>query len=168
MKAKTMVTIAKKTRMQELGDFGECRALHKLRNKNYSVEKMPRNFPFFDLMAKRGTYRLLIPVRTRNKFTAKGAVKTDHYNLYTKNGHFASANKIASFFGAKIAWIVVTVDTETKTYSAYMGNISTLPSPKRIPMHPTHDVPNYKPLAENEPDAAIQQSWSNVQKTVRA
>jgi hypothetical protein len=59
--------------------------------KTFVIEKMPRNFPFFDLMAKQGARRLLIPVRTRNKFTAKGVVKKNNYNLYTKKGHFDSA-----------------------------------------------------------------------------
>jgi hypothetical protein len=158
-------TKATKTRKQQLGDYGECRALHLL-SENGLVEKMPRNFPFFDLMSKQGTRRLLIAVRTRNKFTAKGTLKKDHYNLYTKTGHFESATKIANFFRAKIKWIAVTVDTKEKTFSVCMGDVSKLRSPKYIPMHPTRHVPGYNHLTTDQPDPAISQSWSNIAGTV--
>jgi hypothetical protein len=162
--------VTKRTREQELGDFGEDRALELLKRRFDEVEKMPRNFPFFDLMAKQGARRLLIPVRTRNKFTAKGNLKKNNYNLYTKNGHFASASKVATFFGAEIVWVAVTVDTMTKRFWAYMGDVdpSKPPLPTYIPMHPDHDVPKHDCLAGDVPHEAISASWSNIEKTVSA
>jgi hypothetical protein len=157
---------ATKTREQQLGDFGEDRALELLTDKGFDVEKMPRNFPFFDLMATRGTNKLLIPVRTRNRFTAKGTLKTDNYNLYTKQGHYVAAKKIADFAGAKIFWVAVTVDAKAKTFSAYMGDVAKLASAAAIPMHPKRDVPNHKCLTNNQPHNEILEAWSNVKGTV--
>jgi hypothetical protein len=154
------------TREQELADFGEERARELLSGKGFEVKKMPKNFPFFDLMAKRGSRRLLIPVKTRNKFTKTGKLKKNSYNLYTKPGHHEAAKKIADFFGAEIAWFAVTVDSKAKTFSACMGDVARLPSPKRIPMHPTRDVPKHERLATDVPDAAISESWSNIVGTV--
>jgi hypothetical protein len=154
---------SKKTREQELGDYGEDRARELLLARGFDpVEKMPKNFPFFDLMAKRGARRFLFSVRTRNKSTASGAVKKDNYNLYTKHGHFEAATKIAKFFAAKLCWVAVTVDTRTKTFSAYTGDVSKLPSPKYIPMHPTKHVPHHDWLATSVPDKTILKSWSNI------
>jgi hypothetical protein len=161
-----------KTRKQELGDFGEDRALQKLLEKKFDkIEKMPRNFPFFDLMAKQGTRRFLIPVRTRNKFTAKGKLKKNNYNLYTKEGHFESASKIATFFGAEIVWVAVTIDTMTKTFCAYTGDVDLFkpkrPLPNYIPMRPG-DVPKHDCLARDVFDEEISESWSNIEETVSA
>jgi Holliday junction resolvase-like predicted endonuclease len=156
------MTDDKKTRKRRLGDFGEDRARQLLLAKGFDVEQMPRNFPFFDLMAKRGSRRLLIPVKTRNKYTSEGKLKTNNYNLYTKPRQYEAAAKIAAFSRAKIAWIAVTVDTKTKTFSACMGEVSKLPSPNSIPMHPTRDVPGYERLAIDVPDAEISESWSNI------
>jgi hypothetical protein len=158
------------TREQELGDFGEDRALQLLKRRFDEIEKMPRNFPFFDLMAKRGADRRLITIRTRNKFTARRTLKNDNYKLYEKKGHFASASKIATFFEAEIVWVAVTVDTmsTTKTFCAYMGDVSKLRSPKSIPMDPTRDVPQHDCLARDVPDGAISASWSNIEETVSA
>jgi hypothetical protein len=159
-----------KTRKQELGNFGEDKALELLKRRFDDIDKMPPNFPFFDLMAKQGTRRLLISVRTRNKFTDKGKLKKNNYNLYTKKGHFDSASKVAIFFGAEIVWVAVTVDTksETKTFSAYMGDVdaSKPPLPEYIPMHPDRDVRKHDCLAEDVPDEAISPSWSNIKQTV--
>ncbi len=157
---------ARRTREQELGDFGEDKALQLLSAKDINVEKMPKNFPFFDLMAKHGARRLLIPVRTRNRFTDKGILKRDNYKLYEKHGHYESASKIETFFGAEIYWVAVTVDTTAKTYSAYMGDVSKLRSPKHIPMHPTRDLPNHDCLASGVFDGAILASWNNIAGTV--
>jgi hypothetical protein len=156
------------TREQQLGDFGEDRVLQRLKERFDEIEKMPRNFPFFDLMAKRGARRLLIPVRTRNKYTASGALKKDAYKLYWKEGHFDSARKIATFFGADIFWVAVTVDTTTKTFCAYTDDVFELRSPKSIPMHPTLHVHRYECLARDEPHEAISASWSNIEETVSA
>ncbi len=152
-------------RRNALGDFGEDRALQLLQREGFVVEKMPKNFPFFDLMAKKGDRKVLVPVKARNKFTAKGKIKKNTYNLYTKKGHLESAEKIANFFGADLSWIAVTVDTKAKTYSAYMGDLRELPERKGrkyIPMHPDRDVPNHRSLVIDEPDNAIQESWSNI------
>ena len=46
-------------RTQEIGDYGENRVVELLSQKGFTVEKMPKNFPFFDLMAKQGRRRLL-------------------------------------------------------------------------------------------------------------
>lgn len=155
--------IAKQTRQQALGDYGEDRARELLLGRGFDpVEKMPRNFPFFDLMAKQGARRLLFSVRTRNKFTASGALKKDNYNLYTKPGHYEAAAKIAKFFRAKLCWVAVTVDTRTKTFCAYTGDVAKLPSPKCIPMHPTKHVPHHDCLATDVLDATIVKSWSNT------
>jgi hypothetical protein len=51
-------------------------------------------------MVKHGRRSLLIAVKTRNKFTAKGNLKTDNYNLYTKKGHIESVEQHS---GAKLA-----------------------------------------------------------------
>ena len=166
MKTKRKVS-AGKTRKQELGDFGEYRARQLLSDEDFDVEKMPNNFPFFDLMAKQGTRRFLVAVTTRNKFTARGILKKDAYNLYDKLGHYESAKKIATFFGAEITWVAVTVDTKTKTFSACTGDVSKLRSPKRIPMHPTRHVPGYKRLATDVYDDAIKESWNNISESVR-
>jgi Holliday junction resolvase-like predicted endonuclease len=155
-------------REKALGDYGEARALQALSACGFEVEKMPRNFPFFDLMARRGTTRLLVSVRTRNKFTSRGALKHDNYNLYTKAGHFESAAKIAKFFDAKIQWVAVTVDTRAKTCSVYTGDVDQLPSPRYIPMHPTRDRPKHKCLADEIYDDEISESWSNINRTVAA
>jgi hypothetical protein len=68
----------------ELADFGEVRACQLLRDEGFVVERMPKNFPFYDLMATRGSCRLLVPVKTRNNTTSRGKIKTNSYNLYTK------------------------------------------------------------------------------------
>ena len=148
-------------RQKELGDFGEDRAAQLLSARGFAVEKMPKNFPFFDLMAKQGARRLLVPVKTRSKHTAKGKLKKDPFNLYTKQGHFESAKKIANFFGAELMWVAVTVDISAKTYCAYAGDVFKLPSPKRI-LHPTRDVPGHERLAIDVHDEVILESWSNV------
>jgi hypothetical protein len=88
-------------RERELADFGEVRACQLLRQEGFVVERMPRNFHFFDLMATRGSCRLLVPVKTRNKTTSKGTPKLNAYSLYEKRGHYAAAKKIADFAGAK-------------------------------------------------------------------
>ena len=151
---------------RELAEFGETRACQLLRKEGSAVERMPRNFHFFDLMATRNSCRLLVPVKTRNNTTSMGKLKTDPYNLYTKPGHHEAATKIAAFAGAKIFWVAVTVDAKAKIFSAYMGDVAKLPSPKCIPMHPCRDVPNHKCLTKNQPDNEISEAWSNVVGTV--
>jgi hypothetical protein len=159
-------TQVEKIRKQELGDFGEDRALELLSNQGFVVEKMPKNFHFFDLMAKRDGRHLLVPVKTRNKLKANGEVKIDKYNLYTKLGHLESVEKIANFFNAEIHWVAVTVDPRDKTYSACMGDASEIPATKKgykyIPMHPTRDVPQHTRLVIDEHDDAIKESWINI------
>jgi len=59
-----------------------------------------------------------------------------------------------------------TVDAKAKTFSAYMGDVAKLPSPKCIPMHPCRDVPNHKCLTKNQSDDEISETWSNVVGTV--
>jgi hypothetical protein len=151
---------------RELAEFGETRACQLLRKEGFAVEKMPRNFHFFDLMATRNSCRLLVPVKTRNNTTSKGKLKTDPYNLYTKPGHHEAAKKIADFARAEIFWVAVTVDAKAKTFSAYMGDVAKLPSAKCIPMHPKHDVPRHECLTNNQPDNEISEAWSNVAGTV--
>jgi len=155
-------------RKQALADFGEDRAYRLLKHRFNEIERMPRNFPFFDLMARQGTRTLLISVKTRSKFDASGSLKDDNYNLYTNKGHFASVSKIATFFGAKIVWVAVTVDTKTKTFCDYWGDVdpSKPPLPGYIPMHPTRHVPDHDCLASNWPDEAISDLWSNIKETV--
>jgi hypothetical protein len=155
--------VKKRTRRQELGDYGEDRARELLLARGFDpVEKMPKNFPFFDLMAKQDARRLLFSVRTRNKYTASGALKKDNYNLYTKPGHYQAAAKIAKFFRGKLCWVAVTVDTRTKTFCAYTGDVAKLPSQKYIPMHPTKHVPHHDCLVTDVPDKTILKSWSNI------
>jgi hypothetical protein len=154
------------SRRERLAEFGETRACQLLRREGFAVERMPKNFPFFDLMVARGSRRLLVPVKTRNSMTSKGKLKTDPYNLYTKPTHYESAKKIADFAGAKIFWVAVTVDAKAKTFSAYMEDVAKLPSAKRIPMHPKRDVRKYRCLANNQPDDEISEAWSNVVGTV--
>jgi hypothetical protein len=152
-------------REQELGDFGEDRALELLSNNGFTVEKMPRNFPFFDLMAKRDGRHFLVPVKTRNKFKPNGKLRKNTYNLYTKAGHLESVEKIANFFGLEIHWVAVTVDSRAKTSSACMGDASEIPAQngrKYIPMHPTRDVARHRRLVIDEHDDAIKGSWINI------
>ena len=93
---------SKRERENQLADFGEVRACRLLQQKGFKVERMPKNFPFFDLMATRNSCRLLVPVKTRNITTSKGKPKTDSYKLYDKRGHHEAAKKIADFARAKI------------------------------------------------------------------
>jgi hypothetical protein len=157
---------ANMTRKDAVAEFGETRACRLFRQKGFTVDRMPKNFPFFDLMARRGSCRLLVPVKTRINTTSKGTPKLDAYNLYEKPGHYAAAKKIADFARAKIFWVTVTVDAKAKTFSAYRGDVAKLPSPKCIPMHPTRDVPNHKCLTKKKPDNEISETWSNVVGTV--
>jgi hypothetical protein len=99
--------MSSKRERDQLADFGEVRACQLLRKEGFVVERMPKNFHFFDLMATRDSCRLLIPVKTRNNTTSKGKTKTDPYK-YTKPGHHEAATKIADFGGAKIFWVAVT------------------------------------------------------------
>jgi hypothetical protein len=154
------------TRKDALAEFGETRACQLFRQKGFTVDRMPKNFPFFDLMATRGSCRLLVPVKTRNKTTSKGTPKLNAYSLYEKPGHYAAAKKIADFAGAKIFWVTVAVDAKAKTFSAYMGDVAKLSSPKRIPMHPKRHVPNHKSLVIDQPHDGICKAWSNVEGTV--
>jgi hypothetical protein len=157
---------SKRERENQLADFGEIRACRLLQQKGFKVERMPKNFPFFDLMATRNSCRLLVPVKTRNITTSKEKPKTDSYKLYDKRGHHEAAKKIADFAGAKIFWVTVTVDSKAKTFSAYIGDVAVLSSPKRIPMHPIRHVCGYKCLTKDEPDDEILTAWSNVVGTV--
>ncbi len=43
----------RRRREDELADFGETRTCQLLRRAGFKVERMPPNFPFFDLMATR-------------------------------------------------------------------------------------------------------------------
>jgi hypothetical protein len=158
--------MSRKKEKDELAAFGEVRACRLLRQRHFKVDRTPKNFPFFNLMATRGLCRLLVPVKTRNNTTSRGKLKTNSYDLYTKPGHHEAATKIAAFAGAKIFWIAVTVDAKAKTFSAYMGDVAKLRSPKCIPMHPTRDMPNHKCLTKNQPDNEISETWSNVVGTV--
>ena len=160
--------MSSRRKKDELASFGEVRACQLLRNKGFVVERMPKNFPFYDLMATRGSCRLLVPVKTRNNTTSRGKPKTNSYNLYTKPGHHEAAMKIAAFAQAKLFWVAVTVNAKAKLFSAYMGDVAKLPSPKCIPMHPTRDVSNYKCLARDQHDDEISETWSNVVGTVSA
>jgi hypothetical protein len=153
-------------RKAELAEFGEIRAYNLLRQNGFVLERMSPNFHFFDLMATRGSCRLLVPVKTRNNTTSKGKPKINPYNLYPKLGHYEAAMKIANFAGAKIFWVAVTVDAKAQTFSAYMGDVGKLPSYKRIPMHPTNDLFKYNCLAKDEYDPGNQRAWSKVVGTV--
>jgi hypothetical protein len=75
---------------------------------------------------------------------------------------------MTAFFGAEIVWVAVTVDTTTKTFSAYAGDMSQLPSPKYIPMRPDRDLDKYDCLARDVRDGEISASWSNIEQTVSA
>jgi len=142
----------KNERRQALADFGEDRAFRLLKHRFDVIEKMPPNFPFFDLMARQGTRTFLIPVKTRTKFKPNGDLRTADYNLYWKEDHFPSVSKIA-----------------TKTFCAYMGDVtSNPPLPRYIPMHPTRHVPDHDCLASNWPDEAISLSWRKITETVSA
>ena len=75
----------------------------------------------------------------------------------------------ATFFGAEIVWVAVTVDTKTKTFCAYTGDVDTSkpPLPKYIPMHPNRDVCKHDCLARDVFDEEISASWSKIEQTVR-
>jgi len=73
----------KSKRESELAEFGEARTCDLLRREGFEVERMPKNFHFFAPMAKRGSRRLLVPVKTRDNTTSKGTIKADAYNLFT-------------------------------------------------------------------------------------
>jgi hypothetical protein len=149
----------------ELAEYGEDLARRLLSDRGFDAVKMPERFPYFDLMAKQGAHRLLVPVKTRNKHEADGNLKRNTYNLYTKPHHLPAAQKIATFFGAELRWIAVTVDTCAKTFSACMGDVSALPNnAKQIPMDPDLHVPTYERLARDEPDRNISAAWSNQRK----
>jgi hypothetical protein len=154
------------SRKDQLAEFGETRACHLLRNEGFVVERMPRNFHFFDLMATRASCRLLVAVKTRINTTSKGKIKKNAYNLYIKPGHHEAAKKIANFARARIWWIAVTVDAKAKTFSGYMGDVTSLASATRIPMHPERDLHKHKCLTKNQPDNEILATWSNVVGTV--
>jgi Holliday junction resolvase-like predicted endonuclease len=145
-------------RERELADFGEIRACELLRQKGFKVERMPPNFPFFDLMATRGSCRLLVPVKTRNNTRSTGKPKTDAYRLYNNPRHYEAAKKIADFAQAKIFWVAVTVDAKAKIFLAYTGDVAALPSCKSIPMHPSRHVCNYKCLIKDRHDDEISET----------
>jgi hypothetical protein len=98
----------------------------------------------------------------------QGKAEDEFLQLVYQAGSPRGSDEDCSFAEAKIFWVAVTVDAKAKLFSAYMGDVAKLPSPKCIPMHPTRDVSNYKCLARDQHDDEISETWSNVVGTVSA
>jgi hypothetical protein len=135
-------------RFQMLGKVGEELAADLLSKngfteiKNLNLE-MP-NFPYGDLLARRGDRVYVISVKARNKFQNCGKLN-DRYKLGAKcYENAARAQELTK--GAIPAWVAIAI--EENTLDAYFGLLDQLNGSRGIKMTPDK-TENYERLASS-------------------
>jgi hypothetical protein len=78
--------MSSRRKKDELADFGEVRACQLLRNEGFEVERMPKNFPFYDLMATRGSCRLLVSSEDAQQHHVQGKAEDEFLQLVYQAG----------------------------------------------------------------------------------
>jgi Holliday junction resolvase-like predicted endonuclease len=164
-------------RISELGQLGEQLAAECLTRYGFAevvnVNHVRHNYPFADLLAVRDDVRFLIGVKTRNEMRQERVGINGAYNLVLVNNAknrllksegntvddvtrmaLEEVRRLAQAERATPAWVTVSVETATGTFSAYFGLLDHLGNRRSVPM--THEArKRYLPLAENQYDERI-------------
>lgn len=147
-------------RRQKLGKIGEEIAADLLSQKGFTEIKnlnveMP-NFPYGDLLARRGEQLYVISVKARNKYEHTGKLNA-RYKLGAKcYQNAARAREITQ--GAIPAWVAIAVEEET--LDAYFGLLADLDGSRGIKMT-LNWTQNYERLACSLPHALNYESIVN-------
>jgi hypothetical protein len=152
-----MTTYLRIERTSKLGRIGEQLAEECLTAAGFTdVKNLNRgtNFPYADILAKRGGKPFLIGVKSRNEFQANGAInptynavliRDDKKRLLEGQGKtefqitailWDGVDQIAARWNATPAWVTVAMRPERGTYSAYFGLVSVIRHRRSIPMKP--------------------------------
>src|SRR5258708_8647180 len=124
-------------RRRQLGDLGERWTESLLKAAGFSnvqnLNAIKYNHPGGDYLAERHGERYFITVKARNKFVQGGRRLNAGYNIYPKKVRAAArdCHAIAS-------WLMIQLDTDRRSFSAYFGTIDALRNSKAVsvPMTP--------------------------------
>jgi hypothetical protein len=162
-----IMTINENRRRSELGRFGETVMCERLAQNGYSCTYLGGTNRCFDIEASKDGQKFLFSVKTRNRTTYKGDIKTDDYNLFfsgKRGDPYAVVNaalEIARNRSSTPMWAAVRIDTERQSLDIYYGRVIDLPDKRKIPMGPSDRLKHLK-LAQGELDPRINPMWSNV------
>jgi len=107
---KALPMMTEHERRKALGFWGERKALTLLSGAKFvrDLNESTFNHPFRDIAAERSGIRYMIGVKTRNKYTARGALNPT-YNIRKKGANVAA---IAEQHDAQLAWVAIQVIPE--------------------------------------------------------
>ena len=120
-------------RKKSLGELGELFAIKALVDRGYdkirNLNDKKLNEPFADLECEKDGVKLIISVKTRNKFERKGTLNS-RYNL--GNNAYGKADASEKKHNAVAHWMAIQFDKTT--FSIYFGSLSELNEKKAIPV----------------------------------
>ena len=126
------------------------------RIKNLNDQK--KNFPYGDLLAKKGRKRYVIRIESRNKYQ-RGGKLNKNYNF--GKTCYENAKAAEKQYDAEPYWMAVQFDGNR--YSLYFGSLAQINDKKGIPMD-VQDLSNYKCLSYKQKHGIDFRPFLNIYK----
>ena len=124
---------AEALRKKVLGETGEKIAERILAENGFeSIDKLPTNYPFADVYAKRDGKCYVISVKMREKYGHKYRdddsckKENDSFNLFQNPRGDEKVQKAEEEYSAEAHWLVMPLDDRYRKYSAYFGSVTEL------------------------------------------
>lgn len=123
-----------------LGELGELLAIKALVDNGFekivNLNDDKRNHAFADLYAEKKNEKMIISVKTRNKYRKPNNPEekpklNSHYNLLYNNG-LQKVDYTKNLYNATPYWMAIQLDRFT--YSVYFGSVDELGGKKSIPL----------------------------------
>ena len=123
-----------------LGELGELLAIKALVDNGFekviNLNDEKRNHAFADLYAEKKAEKMIISVKTRNKYrkrkNSEEKLKLNaHYNLLYNEG-MKKVNEAKKIYKATPYWMAIQLDRFT--YSVFLGSLDVLEGKKSIPL----------------------------------
>lgn len=120
-------------RRKSLGELGELFSIKVLVDEQYdkirNLNDEHMNEPYADIYCEKEDKRLVISVKTRNKYQKDGKLNS-HYNLGATV--YEKASKVAKKYDAEPYWMAIQFDAHE--YSVYFGSLKSLNGANFIPI----------------------------------
>ena len=149
-------------RTKSFGALGELIAMKTLVDNNFeriqNLNDQKKNFPYGDLLAKKGRKRYVISVKSRNKYQRDGTLNS---NYKLGKNCYENAKAAEKQYDAEPYWMAIQFDGNR--YSVYFGSLAQLNGKKGIPMNVQH-LSNYKCLSYNQKHGIDFRPFLNIYK----